>query len=160
MRLTELGKIVAECIRGTEQHAPDIEIHNHVIMPNHIHMIVGTRYIEEVGTRYIASANAVGTRHIASAYENPQNLGCLKAPRHGDACSDFHHNSRLSVFVGTFKAAVTRKARTRCIASIQPIWQSRYHEHIIRDRLAYDNITQYINSNIKNWNNDCFSSIK
>ena len=121
---------------------------------------VGTRYMASaqtrpsssppVGTRYIVSAQArpsslppVGTRYIAYAQARQdagQKMGCLRAPQHGEPCEDFHHNSSLAVIVGTFKAAVTRLMRTRCIASLrqqqqkQKVWQSRYHEHIIRNQ--------------------------
>lgn len=99
-----------------------------------------------------SSPPPVGTRYIASAQAKQnagQKMGCLMAPQHGEPCEDFHHNSSLAVVVGTFKAAVTRLMRTRCglmrtrcIASLQQrqqqqkqnVWQSRYHEHIIRNQ--------------------------
>ena len=198
MILSDIGKIVERCILDISNYHINVELWNHVIMPNHIHMVinvgtqpapVGTRYIASeqatpapVGTRYIASEQAtpapVGTRYIAS--EQPmqtagQNMGCLRAPRHGEPCEDFHHNCSLAVVVGTFKAAVTRLMRTRyglmrtrcglmrtrCIASlqqqqIQTVWQPRYHEHIIRNQRAFENIMNYVDTNIEKWSHDCF----
>ena len=90
-----------------------------------------------------SSPPPVGTRYIASAQAKQnagQKMGCLRAPQHGEPCEDFHHNSSLAVVVGTFKAAVARLMRTRCIASLrqqqqkQKVWQPRYHEHIIRNQ--------------------------
>ena len=179
MILSDIGKIVERCILDISNHHTNVELWNHVIMPNHIHMVinVGTQPAP-VGTRYIASEQAtpapVGTRYIAS--EQPmqtagQNLGCLRAPRHGEPCEDFHHNCSLAVVVGTFKAAVTRLMRTRyglmrtrCIASlqqrqqqqIQTVWQPRYHEHIIRNQRAFENIMNYVDTNIEKWSHDCF----
>lgn len=110
----------------------------------------------------IHSDAAVGTRFIASA------LGeIVEEAMHTEGVADFHHNSRLATIVGAFKAGVTRNARTRLIASLpglhnyehinrMPIWQSRYHEHIIRNQRAYDNIMNYIDNNIRNWHMDCF----
>ncbi len=63
-------------------------------------------------------------------------------------------------------------ARAQCIAPLQPgdtqclpsapsnlpIWQRNYHEHIIRSQQAYDNIMRYIDTNIDNWNMDCFAN--
>lgn len=143
---SELGEIVCQHINNIPRHYTNVEIWNHVVMPNHIHMVLA------VGTRFIASGSA-----NASA-----NFGCLKAPKHGDTCEDNHHNSRLATIIGTFKAGVTRTARmtarTRLIASlpIDKIWQSRFHEHIIRNQRAFDNIMYYIDNNIVNWNKDCF----
>ena len=169
MILSEIGKIVESCILDISNHHTNVELWNYVVMPNHIHMVINLATPPPVGTRYIASAQAisppVGTRYIAS--EQPmqtagQNMGCLRAPRHGEPCEDFHHNSSLAVVVGTFKAAVTRLMRTRCIASlrrqqqIQTVWQPRYHEHIIRNQSAFENIMNYVDTNIEKWSQDCF----
>lgn len=155
MILSDIGKIVERCILDISNHHTNVELWNYVVMPNHIHMVinVGTQPAP-VGTRYIASAQAM---HNAG-----QNMGCLRASRHGEPCEDFHHNSSLAVVVGTFKAAVTRLMRTRCIASlrrqhqIQTVWQPRYHEHIIRNQRAFENIMNYVDTNIEKWSHDCF----
>lgn len=156
MILSEIGKIVESCILDISNHHTNVELWNYVVMPNHIHMVinVGTQPAP-VGTRYIASAQPMQTAG--------QNMGCLRAPRHGEPCEDFHHNSSLAVVVGTFKAAVTRLMRTRCIASlqqrqqqIQTVWQPRYHEHIIRNQRAFENIMNYVDTNIEKWSHDCF----
>ena len=165
MILSDIGKIVERCILDISNHHTNVELWNHVIMPNHIHMVinVGTQPAP-VGTRYIASAQPMQTAG--------QTMGCLRAPRHGEPCEDFHHNCSLAVVVGTFKAAVTRLMRTRCglmrtrcIASlqqqqqqqqIQTVWQPRYHEHIIRNQRAFENIMNYVDTNIEKWSHDCF----
>lgn len=156
MILSDIGKIVERCILDISNHHTNVELWNHVIMPNHIHMVinVGTQPAP-VGTRYIASEQPMQTAG--------QNMGCLRAPRHGEPCEDFHHNCSLAVVVGTFKAAVTRLMRTRCIASlqqrqqqIQTVWQPRYHEHIIRNQKAFENIMNYVDTNIEKWSHDCF----
>ena len=156
MILSDIGKIVERCILDISNHHTNVELWNHVIMPNHIHMVinVGTQPAP-VGTRYIASEQPMQTAG--------QNMGCLRAPRHGEPCEDFHHNCSSAVVVGTFKAAVTRLLRTRCIASlqqrqqqIQTVWQPRYHEHIIRNQRAFENIMNYVDTNIEKWSHDCF----
>ena len=155
MILSDIGKIVERCILDISNHHTNVELWNHVIMPNHIHMVINLATPPPVGTRYIASAQAM---HNAG-----QNMGCLRAPRHGEPCEDFHHNCSLAVVVGTFKAAVTRLMRTRCIASlqqqqqqIQAVWQPRYHDHIIRNQRAFENIMNYVDTNIEKWSHDCF----
>ena len=75
-------------------------------------------------------------------------------------------NSKVSTIIGSFKAAVSRKARiVATVASTQidgkasiKIWQSRYHDHIVRNNIAYENIMNYINNNVINCNSDCFNS--
>lgn len=168
MRLSELGMITADCLHEIPAHHPDAEIISHVVMPNHLHIIIaitrpaignpgipGSGIPGPVRTRYIASSSAESI--IASPGAKSNILGCLKPPKHGEICNDFHHNSRLAVIVGSFKAAVTRLARTRYIASL-PVWQSRFHEHIIRNQHALDNIMTYIDENVSRWDKDCFNS--
>lgn len=168
MRLSELGRIAADCLHEIPAHHPDAEIISQVVMPNHLHIIIaitrppignpgipGSGIPGPVRTRYIASSSAESI--IASPGAKSNILGCLKPPKHGEICNDFHHNSRLAVIVGSFKAAVTRLARTRCIASL-PVWQPRFHEHIIRNQHALDNIMTYIDENVSRWDKDCFNS--
>ena len=139
-----IGDVIEENIKRIPQFYQDVEIWNHVVMPNHIHIVIS------VGTRFIASASD----KAASVH---QKHGCLKPPQHGEPVDDNHHNSRLATIIGAFKAGVTRTIRTRRIAS-QPIWQSRFHEHIIRNQQSYDNIMHYIDTNLENWAKDCFNS--
>ncbi len=139
---TELGKMIDEHIQLITRHHPDTELLNYVVMPNHIHLVL-----------------AVGTRIFASESTKPQlenKLGCLRPPMHGEAPPDFHHNSKLATIIGSFKAGVTRIARARKIAPL-PCWQSRFHEHIIRNQTAFDNIMAYIDNNVINWDIDCFN---
>lgn len=150
---TELGELVKQHIQLIPQHHPDTTLLNYVVMPNHVHMVlsVGTRLIASLPTR--TSSEPTQKPSVTSTVTN--NPGCLRPPMHGEATADFHHNSRLAIIVGALKAGITRTARTRLIASL-PCWQSRYHEHIIRNQRAFENIMSYIDNNVANWNRDCF----
>lgn len=160
MRLNMLGHIVESCITEIPSHHFDVEILNYVVMPNHVHMVIA------VGTRYIASTLRQGNIASASRQGNitSYNLGCLKPPKHGNICDDFHHNSRLSVIIGSFKAAVTRWANNQIEQSLggrdvsRPYWQPRYHEHIIRNQRAFENIMMYVDTNVERWHSDCFNN--
>ena len=37
---------------------------------------------------------------------------------------------------------------------INTIWQSNYHDHIVRNYNSFDTIYHYIKNNPKNWNTD------
>lgn len=159
MTLTELGKIVERCIAEMPLHHSDIDLCNSIVMPNHVHLVIG------VGTRYIASADA-NTKDEAN-----KNMGCLKHSLHGEPCGDFHHNSRLAAVMGSFKAAVTRSAnRLLCGRDVSrpyckscdymqsgPYWQKRFHEHIIANGREFDRIMGYVSSNVEFWEHDCFN---
>ena len=138
---TPVGQIIDQCINKIPDIHPYAEVWNYVIMPNHIHMVI-----------------AVGAQYIAPTADNAQNTGCLKPPMHGVPVEDNHFKSLLAIIVRTFKGAVTRIARAQYIAPLpHPVWQRNYHEHIIRNQRAFDNIMTYIDSNVENWSKDCFA---
>ena len=153
-----VGEIVMECIKKIPVIHPYVEVWNKVVMPNHIHLVLS------VGAQYIATPSSPVPPLIPS-----QNFGCLKPPRHGEPVNDNHYNSLLAVVVRTFKAAVTRSVRAlgtagmhgtagaQCIAPLPGVWQRNYHEHIIRNQRAFDNIMNYIDTNVQNWDKDCFA---
>ena len=166
---SDLGKIVEDNIKSIPQHYQDVEILNYVVMPNHIHLVisVGTRFFAL--TRTDAILRVPHNRFASDSIKS--NMGCLKPPQHADAVADFHHNSRLATIIGAFKAGVSRIARTQCIdrtrriASLRqphqqphPIWQSRFHENIIRNQQSFNNIMNYIDTNVQNWGKDCFAN--
>ena len=48
---------------------------------------------------------------------------------------------------------------TQYFAPLPAVWQRNYHEHIIRNQKAYENIMSYIDNNVATWNDDCFNMI-
>ena len=62
-------------------------------------------------------------------------------------------SQNLASIVRGFKIGVTKNARR-----INPnfTWQSRYHDHIIRDARAYNAISRYIANNPQKWQEDRF----
>ena len=140
MRLSAMGKIVNECILSLQRHHDDMELVNHVVTPNHVHLIL-----------------SVGDNDVDGSSQ--RNIGCLKPPRHGESCADNHYNSRLTVIISSFKAAcsikINRLQAARNEKSLQ-IWQRNYHEHLIRTNRSYEYIMEYIDFNVDNWAKDCF----
>ena len=59
-----------------------------------------------------------------------------------------------SVVVGSFKSYVTRM-----LHQDRPdlaIWQTSFHDHVIRSWKQYQRIREYIQTNPMRWNKDCF----
>ena len=61
--------------------------------------------------------------------------------------------TNLSVIIGGLKQAVTMFARKN---NIEFSWQSRYHDHIIRNSNDGNKIAKYIENNVAAWQSDCF----
>ena len=59
--------------------------------------------------------------------------------------------------IGKFKAGVTRIVGNAFMHSVKKsIWQSSYHDHIIRGEKDYQKIWEYIDTNVIRWEKDCF----
>jgi len=66
----------------------------------------------------------------------------------------FREPKSMSSFVAGFKSAVTTRINTLRHAKGTPVWQERFHDHVIRDYEECRHIGAYIDSNISNWNED------
>jgi len=120
--LSRLGAIVEECWLAIPTHFTQVELVTHVIMPDHLHAIIGLRY--EVGKSIRASEKQ--SRDFA-------------VPVTGS----------IATIVGVFKAAVSRKiskAGARRSGS-GSIWQRGYYEHVIRSEEEFRNACEYIRMN-------------
>ena len=60
----------------------------------------------------------------------------------------------LSDIICAFKSVVTRKCHN--INSKRKIWQTSFHDHIIRNEDDYQKIWNYIETNPQKWELDCF----
>src|SRR5690606_8950440 len=63
----------------------------------------------------------------------------------------------ISSFVAGFKSSATKRINEYRNSPKMPVWQSRFHDHIIRNNGEYQRIYQYIDANIENWEKDKFS---
>jgi len=120
MRLNDYGSIAENELLKISSRYSGVEIDNHVIMPNHVHMIIVIKPTERI--------NAFPTADIPN-------------------------------IVGKYKAGVTRivgNAFMRSVGMRSEIWQSRFHDHIIRSEEEYKKIWQYINDNPAKWRDDQF----
>ena len=63
----------------------------------------------------------------------------------------------ISNIIGKFKAAVTRNVGNAFMHSEKNrIWQTSFHDHIIRGENDYLKIWNYIDTNPQKWKEDCF----
>ena len=62
----------------------------------------------------------------------------------------------LGVIVGSYKSGVTRKARQMLADIPDRLWQTSYHDHIIRNAESYRKIYTHIEQNPARWQQDTF----
>ncbi len=159
MELSEMGKTATIYWMEIPDHFPFVNLGAFVVMPNHIHGIVVIdkpgncvrTYNNEPSTvKCGGNANAaVKTTHALSlqSQSQSQSMGQNRFQNQG--------KNTLSSIIGSYKSSVTRNAR---VIDPEFAWQSRFHDHIIRDEKSYQNISQYIINNPANWDDDKFNS--
>lgn len=132
MIYTEIGEIVNREWMKSFAIRKELFCDVFVIMPNHIHAILQIR----------------GTSGCTSKADQ-QIEPIVKGIAHRPAKS-------ISSFVAGFKSAATVQINQYRNTPRKMVWQTRFHDHIIRDDADYHRIANYIKSNPQNWGNDKF----
>jgi len=138
MVLNKIGVIVWDEWLISEKIRKNIILDKFVVMPNHIHGIVIINNPDVV-----VDGDVVDGRDVASQR--------LYGGNHKKMSNISPKKTSLSHMVRELKSAITRKSR-----EINPNfgWQSRFHDHIIRDKKSLNNIQQYIIKNPQMWERD------
>ena len=165
MELNDAGHIANDCWLAIPDHFPHAVLHEHVIMPNHVHGIIelisrpgGAENLPPNNVKGILNENLV--EHDKHLIINPPvNLELHKSDG-ANGYSPPHVNFRspsktIGSIVRGFKIGVTKWMRQH--TKIEEVWQRNYHEHIIRDNRAYENISRYIINNPTKWHIDKFN---
>ncbi|AEI46934.1 transposase [Runella slithyformis] len=152
MQLSPMGLLADVFWHEIKNHAVNVELGAFVVMPNHIHGILILDKPEIVTST--ANAN-VETRHALSLQQQ-------QIPTQTPAQRRFQNQGKntVSSIIGSYKSAVTKHANRLGLKHEEESfgWQSRFHDHIIRNDDEYQRINDYIESNPSSWNNDKFFS--
>ncbi len=149
MQLSDIGKMAEKYWLEIPHHFPFVILHNHIIMPNHVHGIIEiAKSNDDRGAQHNVGRN-VETQNFASLQSSPSEPSEINQPK-----NKFGPQSKnLASIIRGFKIGVTKNAR-----QINPefAWQPRYHDHIIRNKKSFQNISDYIKNNPANWQEDDF----
>ena len=99
---------------------------------------ISSRYPYVEIPQFIIMPNHV---HMIVKIDNPEDINLC-------------HNTLLGAVVRAIKSSTTKYANHH---SIQFGWQSRYHDHIIRNYVELNRISIYIENNVDTWANDRFN---
>ncbi len=135
MRLNALGLLAEKYWTEIPTQFPFVELGSFVIMPNHTHGIL------------IIDKNA----NISASFQHQKSEKEINGGFAGDKNPMFHDN--ISRIIRWYKG--------RCSFEIHKIqegfaWQSRFHEHIIRNQKSFETIQSYIVNNPAKWAEDKF----
>ncbi|MEO8149597.1 MAG: transposase [Bacteroidia bacterium] len=208
MLFNDAGKIAEECWFEIPQHFPNVILHEHVIMPNHVHGIIeiaNTTTVlvnDEISSNDDSGHENVGAKNLSPEHTpipenntannnirdddtvddgkrkaegfpplpaniplshgptNSTNKNIPKEPTNIKLSPQFKSPSKtVGSIVRGYKTGVTnwfRKNRADEFPRGRPVWQRDFYEHIIRDEQAYQNISNYIINNPRNWKGDKF----
>jgi putative transposase len=147
MILNDPGRMVETEWLALKNRFPNIELHEHVVMPNHFHGIIEIKTknynVATVGAPLVGALDGVDTTiGIISPNGQPQGI----APTVGD-------------MIDAFKSIITVKyihgvKKNGWKTFDHKLWQRNYWEHIIRNDDSLNRIAGYISNNPLKWNND------
>jgi len=163
MYLSDIGMQAESLWNEIPQHFPMAELGEFVVMPNHIHGIIGidnNKKCNDVDFRRDVACN-VPTISPPNAYMDVAcNIPTI-SPSGDDAkikneymASISPKPGTLSAMIRSYKSAVTKWCNDNHISNFA--WQSRFHDHVIRNQEEFDRIEYYILNNVANWNSDKF----
>ena len=136
MQLNEIGLLAEKYWMEIPKQFPYVELGNFVVMPNHTHGILIINHRSAIGLMDIPKTEIKG------------GFARTKNPMINDNIS-----------------RILRWYKGRCSFEIRKIhadfnWQSRFHDHIIRNSKSFETIQNYIVNNPKNWEKDKFCCSK
>jgi putative transposase len=176
MQLNPQGQIAHTEWQQTAQIRPEIRLHEHIIMPNHMHGIieiainVRAHRMRPIDGRKdpLESIDPNISGKSIDFNEFDDLLGIQRgrmrcAPTFGDF-GDLENQgvrrvSTLGDILRGYKSSVTKQINQLQDTPGMAVWQRNYYEHIIRNEKAYCNISHYIKNNPQKWQRDQLSSL-
>ena len=137
MILTPIGRFANEQFKNVSNHYPYAEIPLWVIMPNHIHAVVIIRNDDFVKQGVNIASDCRDVARNVSTGGNNEYMS-EKSPK----------RNTLSVVIRGIKSAITKYAHEN---NIPFAWQSRFHDHIVRNMDELNGISAYIENNVAKW---------
>ena len=135
MVLSEIGEIAHRFWNEIPNHFPFVELGEQVVMPNHVHGIfIFNKLVETPNLGVSTTMQTDQTNRTAAA-------------------SQKWYSGTLGAIVNQYKRVCTINARK---IHSDFAWQSRFHDHIIRNDDSFQRISNYIVSNPMNWADDKF----
>lgn len=125
------------------KHFKNVRLGKFVIMPNHIHGIIEIVSPPHGVDLQPSSETLAGARHGVPPQESRKNINQFGKTIPGS----------ISAIIGQFKSSVTRWCNKNNLIFA---WQTRFYDHIIRNKPEYIRIEQYIIDNVANWKEDKF----
>jgi len=126
MQLNDLGLLVAEEWQKSFDNVSEINLLHWVIMPNHIHGIIGA-----------------ADQKVEELREQPSSLDQKNVRSHS-----------LLSWINIFQGKASQRINHLRKRPHQPLWQQDVDQHVIPHRFAFHTFRQYITTNPHAWDWD------
>ncbi len=153
MQLNDIGKIIDQQIKSLPDKRPTIDVHEYIIMPNHIHLLI---IMDEWRRDDTSGRPLINWNNDNQGHAEIVSLHSKQAPR--------PEYGSLWYIINQFKWWCTREINKQSAEwKIKiPYWdifarQPRYYDHIIRNQDSYNKIKYYIETNPQNRADDTFN---
>lgn len=161
MKLNQLGQCVEkEWLKTFEiRRDMNLQMGEYVIMPNHFHaiIIIGDNKFN-TQRDVILERDVISQRDVILERRDAMHrVSTTPTPTPTlSSHNKFEPQSKnLASIIRGFKSSVTTIARKNGNTDFG--WQSRFHDHIIRNKKSFKTISDYIINNPKKWNKDKFN---
>ena len=160
MLLNAIGRVTEKFLQEISHRFSNSTLDTWVVMPNHVHLILVLWPNDENSNNDDNIINSgYAPRRVPTIFENntPTGLSDVYLPNLPKGIRPLAKGS-VSSIINHFKGNVKRWCNKNGFEHFR--WQSRFHDHIIRDKAALETIQQYIQNNPANWKEDKFSDLK
>ncbi len=168
MYLNAFGKVVAEEWTRTGELRDEVSLDAFVVMPDHVHGLLWIRHTDVASKREgnrEARSKGKESREARQSEERDTDPTHLDEEGPGEKGREMHlataselppglekrRARTLSTIMGCFKATVTRRINEKRGTSGETVWQSSFHDHIVRNRGELRRIRRYIRTNPQKW---------
>ncbi len=155
MHVSPAGVIAYVLWNEIKNHVQNVDLGEFVVMPNHVHGILilkGKNDIVNDGMDVGGGIDVADGRDVACNVSTDTDT---------DTGPDIKSNEQMSLIspkpntvstiIRSYKSAVTRYCNR---LDLPFSWQTRFHDHIIRNEESFGRISEYIKNNPTNWKDD------
>ena len=155
MKLSDFGEIVVQEWFRSFEIRDELILHQFILMPNHLHAIVEIQ--NKNRGKMMDGGWAVGGTTDGDDDHQLRDINRHPPVRLPTSISSFIAgfksavNSKIDDFLDEKQLEIPKYNRNN------HFFQPNYHDHIIRNEMEYNNISNYIINNPTNWNKDKFN---
>lgn len=151
LQLNTFGKIAAEEWIKTAEIRNNIKLHEFIIMPDHFHAIIEITFSKNENRKEERTIFKSPSQTIGAIIRGFKGATTKRIKEIIYQKEEEKSEIDFSIGTGELQFATSAPTMIKNIDLSKSIWQRNYYEIIIRDELAFINISNYIKNNPKNW---------